>query len=564
MRHKKLNDIGSIAKDYRTVNKYRKLSIGIKRKVKYGLSIAGLAATAGIICLSQSFSGVSSALSISSLSQTSGSINGGNTLTIKGEGFTKQKKIKQFAHNGIDVVALSEDDHVYIWGDAAAIYTPNNEGITYPNDQCTPDRLEQCAYYLSPVDITDQFGGDTVDKLYATSVNSFFATTSNGHIWAWGQNYSGQLATGDTTWSRKPINITDKFDSRIRQLYVGSTMVAITDRGSVYTWGSDYYGVDGRTGDNKTPATINNQLKDNEQIASACSGDCGLIITTTKGRVLVAGANNSNRYGNLVPSWGSQNTLTDISSYFANGKIMSTAASWDSTYFIDENGRLYSLGNPTSLGLTADDKAPNTPIELNSLFDNATIRHIHVGNGYYVAETSDGRYLAWGDNTYGQYGISTSSTTTANPVDVTTAWKNSGLQTDSSSRATMALATNGSIIGAGNNDWYLLNTNDSKASVFNPTNVSNRITQLNYGDITAIRFGINKANYTIKDSNTIEVTVPAHAAGKVDVTITDSEGHKTVLKDGYEYIDKTSSPEPKPATNSVDSKPTIAAPNTGI
>ncbi|GEM_PF-5268271 len=76
MRHKKLNDIGSIAKDYRTVNKYRKLSIGIKRKVRYGLSVAGLAATAGIICLSQSFSGVSSALSISSLSQTSGSING--------------------------------------------------------------------------------------------------------------------------------------------------------------------------------------------------------------------------------------------------------------------------------------------------------------------------------------------------------------------------------------------------------------------------------------------------------------------------------------------------------
>lgn len=84
MRHKKDTNTNYSA----IANKQRKISIR-KCKIKYGLGLTAAATITSIIGLSQSFSDISSALSISSLSSTSGSVDGGNEIIIKGKGFLK-------------------------------------------------------------------------------------------------------------------------------------------------------------------------------------------------------------------------------------------------------------------------------------------------------------------------------------------------------------------------------------------------------------------------------------------------------------------------------------------
>ena len=62
------------------------------------------------------------------------------------------------------------------------------------------------------------------------------------------------------------------------------------------------------------------------------------------------------------------------------------------------------------------------------------------------------------------------------------------------------------------------------------------ITGTTFGGATAVKFGTTAASFTLVDPTHIKVTSPAHAAGTVDVTVTNSKGTSTVVTaDKYTY-----------------------------
>jgi alpha-tubulin suppressor-like RCC1 family protein len=139
--------------------------------------------------------------------------------------------------------------------------------------------------------------GETIQSVSAGGSHSI-AITTNGQVYTWGRNGSGQLGDGTTTDRNRPSLIS--FNSlqdweKIQSVSAGASHnFAMTTNGRVYTWGANWYGQlgDGTTTNLSLPTLIGfNSLQDGETIQSVSGGDYHSIAMTTNGRVYTWGAN---------------------------------------------------------------------------------------------------------------------------------------------------------------------------------------------------------------------------------------------------------------------------------
>ena len=86
------------------------------------------------------------------------------------------------------------------------------------------------------------------------------AITEDGSIWMWGWNYFGQLGNGTNQNSNTPIKIMDN----VKAVSLGeSSSGAITEDGSLWMWGYNYNGElgDGTNKDKNIPVKIMDNVK---------------------------------------------------------------------------------------------------------------------------------------------------------------------------------------------------------------------------------------------------------------------------------------------------------------
>ena len=92
--------------------------------------------------------------------------------------------------SGCSVYAKMTNGEVYAWGDNSYGQL-GIESTTYK--QSTPQKIE---------------GLTNVEEIYAENC-SVFAKTTTGEVYAWGDNYKGNLGTGNTKNQRAPIKINE-------------------------------------------------------------------------------------------------------------------------------------------------------------------------------------------------------------------------------------------------------------------------------------------------------------------------------------------------------------------
>jgi alpha-tubulin suppressor-like RCC1 family protein len=145
--------------------------------------------------------------------------------------------------------------------------------------------------YLSPT----QIGTDTNWQQVKCGSNHTIALKSDGTLWSWGRNNTGQL--GDGTYSTRDIPVQIGLDNNWLSIDSGFFYnFAMKNNQTLWTWGSNYSGQFGngtQLVDQLTPL----QITSISTINKFKTGGYHTMFITTDSNLLMSGANNSSQLG---------------------------------------------------------------------------------------------------------------------------------------------------------------------------------------------------------------------------------------------------------------------------
>ena len=253
--------------------------------------------------------------------------------------------------------------------------------------------------YSSPV----QIGALTNWKYINVTDGSFAgAVKTDGTLWAWGYNDSGQIGNSSRASYSSPIQIGSL--TNWKQVYgCGGTIAAVKTDGTLWAWGYNYYGQLGNSSSASYSSPIQiGSLTNWKQVSVTMNGS--VTAVKTDGTLWVWGYNNHGQSGN-----GS-----------------------DSTY--------------------------SSPIQVGTL---TNWKQVSCGYSVTLSVKTDGTLWAWGYNYYGQLGNS-SRTSYSSPIQIgsLTNWKQVSVG-GSTLTAVMAIKTDGTLWGWGNDNNRALCTIDN-------------------------------------------------------------------------------------------------------
>ena len=233
------------------------------------------------------------------------------------------------------------------------------------------------------------------------------AIRSDGLMFAWGANGSGQIGDNSTTFRSSPVQIGTGF--RWREVAAGGAhSVAIREDGLMFTWGQNNVGQLGinSTGNSSSP----NQIASNQWIQVSAGADISQAL----------------RSDNLMFTWGLNsvgqlglNDLTNRSSVTQVGASSWTAigiAACNASHMgaIRLDGILFMWGL-NSLGHVGDNTAVNksSPVQIGA----SSWKMVTGGNAGTMAIRVDGLLFTWGGSATGELGNS-STVTVSSPIQI--------------------------------------------------------------------------------------------------------------------------------------------------
>jgi alpha-tubulin suppressor-like RCC1 family protein len=173
-------------------------------------------------------------------------------------------------------IARKSNGTVWTWGGGASGELGNG---TTPTSRTTPGRVT----------------GLTSVVAIAGGRNHALALRSDGTVWSWGNNTSGQL--GDGTLTNRSTAVRVNGLSNITAISAGAEhSVAVNSAGQVYTWGQGRYGQlgSGSTAARRTPALVSG-------VTGVRKVDCGrdhTLLVTGSGDLWAFGRNDFGQVGN--------------------------------------------------------------------------------------------------------------------------------------------------------------------------------------------------------------------------------------------------------------------------
>ncbi|MFV0485513.1 MAG: RCC1 domain-containing protein [Candidatus Saccharimonadales bacterium] len=473
---------------------------------------------------------IATAISITSLSKIAGMPEGGDEIYINGNGFilSERDEIVQVGTGSAHSVALTESGKVFTWG--------SNYYGALGNGTYTDSSL--------PQDITARFGSETVTKLVVNGPT--FAFTESGKIFAWGYNGYGALGTGDTVHHNTPQDITSKFGSETVS-YIYSNVYssyAITTSGKVFAWGENASGQlgTGNTTNSLTPQDITSRFGTETVTRISVDGSSNayvhVVATTASGKVFTWGDNRRGELG--TGNNTSYSVPQNISSRFGSEKITQVATGAYTVIALAESGSVFTWGANTNgqigNGTTTD---YNTPQDITSRFGTETVTQIATGSFHNAALTESGKVFTWGRSVFGSLGNG-SVPDQSTPQDISAQFGSETIsQLAVGSTSSMVIADSGKVFSWGHNANGQLGTGN-KTNYTTPQEITDNFGLTMPPVIQVVSIFFNSAEVTefeVIDENTIRMIVPPHTPGKVDVTITGISGSDTVLTQGYEYLE---------------------------
>jgi alpha-tubulin suppressor-like RCC1 family protein len=292
--------------------------------------------------------------------------------------------------------AIGSDGSLYAWG--------NNANGALGNGTTT----------ISSTPVLVSLPSGVTPTAISASQGTGYAIGSDGHLYAWGDNTYGTLGNGTSaTFSDTPVVVSlptgvtaDAISGGYESAYV------IGSDGHLYAWGDNFYGElgNGGTTNSDTPVMVSLPSGVTPQ-AVAGGGGTGYAIGSD-GMLYAWGLNASGQLGND----STNNSSTPVVVALPSGVTpTSLAGAGGFAYAIGSDGRLYAWGNDSG-GQLGNGGTTNSSTPVVVLLPSGVTPEAISGN-YFVgyAIGSDGNLYAWGGNGSGDLGNGT-TTNSSTPV----------------------------------------------------------------------------------------------------------------------------------------------------
>ncbi len=228
------------------------------------------------------------------------------------------------------------------------------------------------------------------------------ALSSNGAVFAWGWNVTGQFCNGSTNGSDVPLKVSLLGHAKVTGIAAGfAHSLAVTSTGAVLNCGKNDDGElgDGGTTDSDVPVKVD--LSAGTKVTEVAAGAGQSLAVTSTGAVLAWGLNLYGALGN--GSTGSSNIPVDVS-LPAGTKVTAVAAGALHSLVLTSTGAVLAWGFNTD-GELGDGTTANSDVPVAVKLPAGTKVTALAAGGYYsLALTSSGTVLAWGYNADGELG----------------------------------------------------------------------------------------------------------------------------------------------------------------
>jgi alpha-tubulin suppressor-like RCC1 family protein len=279
--------------------------------------------------------------------------------------------------------------------------------------------------------------------------NTNLAATVDGAVWAWGRNAAGELGDETTTWRDVPTQVPGLTDvvsvaaggSPSYDDAAGGHSMALKSDGTVWTWGENNSGQlgDGTTIDRGTPTQVS-ALTDVTRITA---GQHVSYALRSDGTLWAWGANDYGQLGNGTttdsPIPVQVTGLSDVVS--VDGYLHTLAVRADGSVWAWGLGYSGQIGDGTYGGRT-------TPVQVTSLSD---VTAVSAGDYHSLALRSDGSVWAWGSDQHGNLGDDATTASKSTPVQVQGI--DDATAVAAGSEHNLVIRADGSVWGWGQNDY---------------------------------------------------------------------------------------------------------------
>jgi alpha-tubulin suppressor-like RCC1 family protein len=253
------------------------------------------------------------------------------------------------------------------------------------------------------------------------------AVLADGSTYAWGSNSDGQV--GIPTVLSRPVPTLVPDLNNVVQVAAGGTgrfyqthSVALKRDGTVWAWGSNFYGQLGRGATAPLFSSVPAQVSGLDSVQNVSAGGNFTLAVKRDGTVWLWGN------GGLGVGAAAINVTNGVPTQVAGlSGIFNVRAGKTFAFAFSSDGTVYAWGDNRfgQLGFTSSETCPDPsgasvacttrPTVVPALFG---FRDIAAGARHSVGVKADGTLWAWGDNTFGELGDGT-FTSRSTPMQVT-------------------------------------------------------------------------------------------------------------------------------------------------
>ena len=274
-----------------------------------------------------------------------------------------------------------------VWATGKNEYGSLGNGTTTDSKKPVQVKIDENTYLENVIKI------DTANR-------TTIALTKTGEVYAWGRNYYGELGVGDKNVRSyatrvKGIDGNGYLENIIDVANGEENSYAIDKNGNVYGWGHGGYN---QIDDTTTAKMYPTKMSDCTDAISISAGDCFMAVMQSNSNTLERGYNRYGQRGNGTTA------DTPTGTCIVGNDINKICAGNDSTLIIKEDGTVWTSGRNQYGELGVGDTSDRTKFTKLTLEDGTEIKakYGELNANITTILGKDGKVYATGYNGYGQ------------------------------------------------------------------------------------------------------------------------------------------------------------------